>query len=294
MMFAATNTLPVFVLLLATAGCAVSRPRIVPRLKANEAVAAQAPPGVVYGINDGGYTGVPADVADRYCAMQGPVEVRSAVQTVQQVGVIVASERRCPAIRTHLLIEQDRLDIADAIAPVSQGVNDIECGNELELAPRKLDIAPAAAFVGACAEHLRQGGFQGRILTAAIYTVDDQQLRRLRAYHAACPTCDCALHWYGDDFRLWIPALRAIGCPGFAITETGMPSRSPADDQGQLAYVQEQLPGFWELGARVIEGYQRNSGPTSSDLDNFGWDRLDGTQKPVWQLWGKLIVTSHQ
>ncbi len=282
----------VFALALATAACAMPRPRVVPQLRANEALAVQAPQGVVYGINDGGYTGVPADVADRYCAMRGPVEVRSAVQTVQQVEVIVASEQRCAAIRAHLLIEQDRLDIVDAIAPVSQGVTDIECGNELELAPRKLDVASAAAFVGSCAQHLRQRGFRGRILTAAIYTVDDQQLQRLRAYHVACPTCDCAIHWYGDDFAVWVPALKAIGCPSFAITETGMPSKTPAADQGQLAYIQEQLIGFWRLGVRLIEGYERNSGPTASDLDNFGWDRRDGTQKPVWELWATLVAKS--
>lgn len=281
-----------FALLVATVGCAVPRPRVVPQVKANETVVAQGPQGVVYGINDGGYTGVPSNVADRYCAMQGPVEVRSAVLTAQQLGVIVASERRCPAIRAHVLIEQDRLDVADAIAPLSQDVSDVECGNELELAPRKLDITRAAAFVGQCAQHLRQRGFQGRILTAAIYTVDDQELRRLRAYHAACPTCDCAIHWYGDNFGAWVPALKAIGCPGFAITETGMPSKTPADDQGQLAYIQEQLPMFWQLGVRLIEGYQRLSGPTSSDLDNFGWDRFDGTQKPVWQLWTTLVERS--
>jgi hypothetical protein len=263
--------------------------RLVP---SNADIVAQAPAGVRYGITDGGYTGVPFSILGRYCDWGGAL-VRSPVKTADQANVILDSERPCPTVKAHLLFEQNTLDVVDAVAPVLAANADkapiAECGNELELKPLELDIQAAAWFVGECAHRLRQEGYTGEILTAAIYTIDTDQLARLRAYHAACPDCGCAIHWYGGDVTPWKAAIARVGCPEIDITETGAVSRTASEDIGQSAYFAEQLPGLWSIGAKVIEAYQRASGPGTTDLDNFGWERTDHSWKNVEQLWRLLI-----
>lgn len=251
------------------------------------------PADIEYGINDGGYTGVPRDAVDVYCSWGGPVSVRSPVRNGDEARIVLESERPCPNIRTHFLIEQNRLDIVDSVAAYAvtePNVTRIECGNELELPPLELPIAPAAAFVGQCGQRLRDAGYTGRIVTAAIYTIDDDQLQRLAAYHAACPTCECGLHWYAGNPNEWKTKLAAIGCPRYVITEIGQPSRTATEDAGQDAYIRAETAWLWQLGVSLIEPYQRQSGPSQNNLDNFGWQRLsDGTWKPVALFWQLLV-----
>lgn len=255
-----------------------------------------SPAGTRYGITDGGYTGVPFNILGAYCDA-GRVVVRSPARSVDEARAIVESERPCNSTETHLLIEalqeNDPLPAAiGAYAAHEPRVTRIECGNELELAPQKLAVDVAARRVGQCTRDLRLAGYTGVILTAAIYTVDGDQIVRLKAYHAACPTCSCTLHWYASDVSQWKIELDKIGCPDYAITEFGIPSVTPAEDAAQTIYYREELQGFWALGhVSLIESYQRASGPSSTNLDNFGQWRLNDTPKPVWTELYRLLFS---
>ena len=267
--------------------CASSTPR------RGQAVAhaTSAPPSIRYGITDGGYTGVPFWILGAYCDA-GPTVVRSPVRSVDEASTVLASEAPCASTAAHLLIEGEDRPLATALGEFAANrtkVSDVECGNELELRPLELPIDRAAAFVGDCARSLRAGGYLGNILTAAIYTVDAEQLKRLKAYRDACPTCGCAIHWYGGDITEWKDEIDALACPYVAITEMGRASRNAAEDAEQEAYYREEVPGFWTLGATLIESYQRASGASTSDLDNFGQFRLDQSPKAVWLFWRSLL-----
>lgn len=251
------------------------------------------PTNIHYGIGDGNYTGVPFFVLGAYCDA-GPTVVRSPARSAEEAHVIVESERPCPTTSAHLLIEENRVDIAGGVgayAATEPRVTIIECGNELELKPLDLDIPTAATFVHDCATVLRQAGYAGDILTAAVYTIDTNTLPRLKAYRAACPTCGCAIHWYAGDIREWQQQLAAVGCPWIAVTEFGKPSRTAVEDAGQLAYYQDEVPGFWSIGATLIEAYQRASGPCgdTTNLGNFGLWRCDNSPKPAWTYWQSLL-----
>lgn len=213
---------------------------------------------------------------------------------MDEAQIVLSSTAACPTTSNHLLIEANDLQLATALGTFGAShpsVTDIECGNELELAPLELDVPTAARFVGDCARTLRAGGYRGNILAASVYTVADAQLVRMKAYRAACQDCGCTFHWYGGDVTEWKDEIDALACPFVAVTEFGAHSVTPAEDQAQLAYYREQVPGFWTIGATLIEAYQRASGPTQSNLDNFGFWPFDLTKppKPAWEYLRSLV-----
>lgn len=251
-----------------------------------------SPAPLLLGMNDGGHTGVPRPIVDRYCALNRDFVIRAAVLSVDEAAVVLDSLKPCARLRALLLVETNDLALVRALAAFSRTRADIwgiELGNELDLAG--LTPWQFNDFIAQAWGLLRQAGYEGQIITGGIYTVDDHQpqdfLTYLRPALDSCPDCVIGLHWYGNTSDAWLARVQALGLP-VAVTEFGMPACTPAQEAAQLAYFTEKLSAFRRTG-NVIAAipYQRLSaaapcdGSDASHLAHFGLERPDGTLKPA-------------
>lgn len=253
---------------------------------------AVTPQPILLGVNDGGHTGVPRDVVDRYCATNRELVIRSAVLSIGEAAAVLDSLRPCARLHGLLLVETNDLALVRALSGFSRTRDDIwgiELCNECDLAgltPWQFNdfIAPAWAL-------LRNAGYQGNILTGGIYTVDDHQPQDFETYLRpaldSCPDCIISLHWYGDTSAYWLARVQALGLP-VAVTEFGRPACTPAQEIAQLVYFREQLAAYARPGNVIAAiGYQRLSAPAPCDdsdashLAHFGFERPDGSLKPA-------------
>jgi hypothetical protein len=218
--------------------------------------------------------------------------LRAPVLSTEQATALRQSVASCPHIQVLLLIEEADVALAGAIAPGLQQpdlppVWGVELGNERDLAG--MSPQQFGAFTQAAHDALRGGGYSGQIVTGGIYTVDRHQPQEFDQYlapaMAACPDCTIGLHWYGDTSDAWLARVQALGRP-VAITEFGMPSCTPGQDDAQNAYLQEKLSAYARVPARAAIIYQRPSAPEPcndsdvSHLAHFGLQRPDGSWKP--------------
>jgi hypothetical protein len=275
----------------ATAGCATAFGNT-PRLKMVDPGA----PRMLLGINDAFHSPLPAELTAHYCDWNRDIVLRSPVLSAEQATALRQSVSSCPRIHVLLLIEGSDSALAAALAPDLQRpdlppVWGVELGNERDLAG--LTPQQFGAFVGAAHDVLRAAGFAGNIVTGGIYTVDRHEpqdfARYLAPAIAACPDCIVGLHWYGDTSDRWIARVQALNRP-VAVTEFGMPSCTAAQDDAQLAYLQEKLAAYARVPALAAVVYQRPSGPElcnnsdNSHLAHFGLQRPDGSWKPGEQV----------
>lgn len=266
--------------------CASSSPRP-PGL---QAVTTTSP--LLLGVNDGGHTGVPRPIVDRYCAAQRELVIRAAVLNVDEAVVVLDSLAPCPRLHGLLLVEKNDLPLVTALSGFSQTRTDlwgIELGNELDLAG--LTPWQFNDFIASAWALLRGAGYDGTIITGGIYTVDDHRpqdfLAYLRPALDSCPDCLVGLHWYGNTSDAWLARVQALQLP-VAVTEFGMPACTPAQEAAQFAYVTEKLSAFRRTGnVQVAIVYQRLSAPAPCDgsdashLAHFGFERPDGTLTPA-------------
>ncbi len=247
---------------------------------------------MLIGINDGYHSPLPPDLVAHYCASNRDVVLRSPVLSTEQATALRQSVASCPRIKVLLLIEDANVALAAAIAPDLQRpdlppVWGVELGNERDLAG--LSPQQFGAFTQAAHDALRGGGYSGQIVTGGIYTVDRHEPQEFEQYLApaiaACPDCTIGLHWYGDTSDAWLARVQALGRP-VAITEFGMPSCTPAQDDAQNAYLQEKLSAYARVPALAAIIYQRPSAPEpcsnsdASHFAHFGLQRPDGSWKP--------------
>jgi hypothetical protein len=247
---------------------------------------------MLVGINDGFHSPLPPQLVAHYCASNRDVVLRSPVLSAEQATALRQSVASCPRIKVLLLIEDANVALAAALAPDLQRpdlppVWGVELGNERDLAG--MTPQQFGAFVGASHDALRAAGFTGNIVTGGIYTVDRHEPQDFAAYLApaiaACPDCIVGLHWYGDTSDNWLARVQALGRP-VAITEFGMPSCTPGQDDAQNAYLQEKLSAYARVPALAAIIYQRPSAPEpcnnsdASHFAHFGLQRPDGSWKP--------------
>lgn len=283
-----TTLLVIAVAVASLQACTALPPR--PPAPPLKAVTTAAP--FLLGVNDGGHTGVPADIAHRYCAANREFVNRAAVSSVDEAAVVLESLKACDRLHGLLLVEQADVHLVQQLAPfVAQrpDVWGVELGNELDLAG--LTPQQFATFIVSSRAALRDAGYMGRILIGGIYTVDRHSPQDFEAYVrpaiAACPDCLLALHWYGDTSDYWLARVQALGVD-VVVTEFGMPACTPAQEDQQLAYLREKLSAFRRTGnvlAAIV--YQRLSAPApctdtdASHLAHFGFERPDGSLKPA-------------
>jgi hypothetical protein len=247
---------------------------------------------MLIGINDGYHSPLPPDLVAHYCASNRDVVLRSPVLSTEQATALRQSVATCPRIKVLLLIEDANIALAAAIAPDLQRpdlppVWGVELGNERDLAG--LSPQQFGTFTQGAHDALRGGGYSGQIVTGGIYTVDRHEPQEFEQYLApaiaACPDCTIGLHWYGDTSDAWLARVQALGRP-VAITEFGMPSCTPAQDDAQNAYLQEKLSAYARVPALAAIIYQRPSAPEpcsnsdASHFAHFGLQRPDGSWKP--------------
>jgi len=276
-------------LIVFTTGCAtVGGGRPVPRVMAVDPSA----PRMLIGINDAFHSPLAPEIAVHYCDWNRDVVLRSPVLSAEQATGLRQSVASCPRIHVLLLIEDANVELAAAIAPDLQRADlppvwGVELGNERDLAG--LSPQQFGAFTQAAHDALRSGGYTGLIVTGGIYTVDRHSPQEFEQYLApaiaACPDCAVGLHWYGDTSDAWIARVQALGRP-VAITEFGMPSCTPAQDNLQQTYLQEKLAAYARVPVLAAIIYQRPSAPEpcnnsdASHLAHFGLQRPDGSWKP--------------
>ena len=275
----------------AATGCATVGANA-PRLKMVDPSA----PRMLLGINDGFHSPVAPEVAAHYCDWNKDIVLRSPILSADQATALRQSVASCPRIHVLLLIEGADSALAAAIAPDLQRpdlppVWGVELGNERDL--DGLTPEQFGTFVGAAHDALRAAGFTGNIVTGGIYTVDRHSPQDFAEYLApaiaACPDCLVGLHWYGDTSDNWLARVQALNKP-VAVTEFGMPSCTAAQDDAQLAYLQEKLAAYARVPALVAIVYQRPSAPEpcnnsdNSHLAHFGLQRPDGSWKPGEQV----------
>jgi hypothetical protein len=275
----------------AAAGCTTVGANA-PRLKMVDPSA----PRMLVGINDAFHSPLPPELAAHYCDWNKDFVLRSPILSAEQATALRQSVASCPRIHVLLLIEGADCALAAAIAPDLQRTDlppvwGVELGNERDL--DGLTPQQFGAFVGAAHDALRAAGFTGNIATGGIYTVDRHEPQDFATYLApaiaACPDCIVGLHWYGDTSDSWLARVQAVNKP-VAVTEFGMPSCTPAQDDAQLAYLQEKLAAYARVPALVAIIYQRPSAPEpcnnsdNSHLAHFGLQRPDGSWKPAEQV----------
>ncbi len=273
------------------AGCATLNANA-PRLKTVDSSA----PRMLLGINDAFHSPVAPDAAAHYCGWNRDIVLRSPILSAEQATALRQSVASCPRIHVLLLIEGADSTLAAALAPDLQRTDlppvwGVELGNERDLAG--LSPEQFGAFVGAAHDALRAAGFTGNIVTGGIYTVDRHEPQDFATYLApaiaACPDCIVGLHWYGDTSDSWLARVQALNKP-VAVTEFGMPSCTAAQDDAQLAYLQEKLAAYARVPALVAIVYQRPSAPEACDnsdtshFAHFGLQRPDGSWKPGEQV----------
>lgn len=238
------------------------------------------PTPLALGLNDGYHGPLPADIVARVCTWRAPW-LRTPHLSADTLAAFVASIAPCPQAHVLALVEGHDPALAAALAQVA-GVEALEVGNELELAPLSLSTAAYAAAVAQMHDAAREAGFTGEIIAGAVYALTDDTKRRVEAMLAACPDCAVGLHVYempsADDLA-WI---RALGRRVW-VTETGASTGCGTGQwQAQADYVRGLIAALSSAENVVaVIGYQRPSGPTCSGLDTFGWQAADGTWKPV-------------
>lgn len=269
-------TAPLLYLLL-TAGCAssVTRPPAPPLPPHTEPIAH-------LGIN-WAYGPFPAEPLQQLASYEREITIRAAVRSLAEAQTILQNLAPFPDLSVLFLIETANLSLVRDLSVLvhEPNVQAFECGNELDLA----GVSPQAFadFVRGCSEILLQAGFKGDVISGGIYTVDTDTLAYAAPMLAQnnCGDVTFGVHLYGDSSDAVLARLRQVaGCHDIAVTEFGSPSRTPQEDAGQLAYLQEKLAAFQRLGVTYATIYQLASGPSPSNLDNFGIYRLDFTEKP--------------
>lgn len=216
-------------------------------------------------------------------AYKKPLTIRTGVQSAEQAAQILEAARQYPDLSVLLLVEKPDLALVSALLSVKDApaLIGIELGNELDL--QGLTAFQFSDFTNNSVALLTLGGYHGYLISGGIYTVDADTLAYAAPMLASLP-CDAVfgVHLYGDaSDPILAPLQAAAGCHQIAVTEYGMPSRTPQEDQGQAAYLTEQTAAFTRLGARFAIIYQLISGPSTSNLDNFGLLRVDNTPKPA-------------
>jgi hypothetical protein len=250
---------------------------------------------LLLGMNDGGHTGVPGRIVDRYCAANREFVIRAAVLSVDEATAVLDSLKPCARLHGLLLVEKKNLPLVEALSGLSRTRADI-WGFELMNEPDLAGLSPAefGGFIGAGYAVLRGAGYTGHIVIGGIYTVDNHQPQDFEEYLrpalAVCPDCIVALHWYGSTSNEWLARVQALGFP-VAVTEFGVPACTPAQEVAQFAYFREQLAAYARTGNVLLAiPYQRLSAPAPCDdsdashLAHFGLERPDGTLKPAAAL----------
>lgn len=238
----------------------------------------------IVGINGGFHGPIPADVIDHDCARgTAPFEYRSPVLDVDQAQAVLESVLRCDHVVLDLVIEQDDRALASALGGWAVAhpdrVVDIECGNELDISPivrgggkpSTLDGEQFATWVFDCAKALRDKGYGRRVVSGGVYALTDDTWAYLQPTIKLCAAIDCdlGLHDYDNFEAAWMDKLDGVGLR-WKVTETGAHSITPAEDAGQAAFLRAACAGLSRAHVSALFVYQGQSGPSTSNLDNFG------------------------
>lgn len=216
-------------------------------------------------------------------AALGPLSLRTGVQGAQQAQAVLSAVEPYPGLTVLLLVEKADLGLVAQLLNVKDHpqLAGIELVNEPEL--QGLTAPQWGAFVNAAYRQLTDGGWTKAIISGGLYTVDDSTIQYMRDANLPAGLTCRAWHFYGDWTDTILAQMRQFGgC--FMITESGMPSRTPSEDQGQLAYLSQGKATADRGGAASFFIYQLASGPSLSNLDNFGIARLDSSWKPAESL----------
>lgn len=254
-------------------GCAVSqRPLVIPHTEPIQHV----------GINAGPERFTPLYLG-QLASFHRPLTIRTAVQSVEQAGVVLASVVPYPDLSVLLLVEKPDLRLVASLL----GVNDapqlagIELTNEPNIAPLDMTSAAFGAFVTAAYRQLTDGGFRGAIISGGVSDCCGDFVGYVRDANLPAGVCK-GWHLYADDSDQF-GAIQALGCA--AITEYGQPSRTPQEDAAQTVYLTQQTAAFQRLGATWALPYQLVSGACGdlSNLANFGLLDCHDQPKPSLQ-----------
>lgn len=221
-------------------------------------------------------------------ALGQPLVLRVPVQSYGQAYAVLAAVRAYPSLSVLLLVERPDLSLVSDLAPLGRlsgtELAGIELCNECNLQDG-VTLYKFAEFTDTAIGVLQRAGWSKDIITGGLWLDDD--VRSSMRYAALMldnlASCDIlfGVHPYGsvsDDVLQELQS--AAGCHRLAATEFGMPSRTPAEDAAQLAYLQEQFAGLRRGGAVYALIYRWESGASATDLDNFGLTRLDRSVKP--------------
>ncbi len=212
-------------------------------------------------------------------AYKVPLTLRVPVQSAEEAKLVLAAVEAYPDLSVLLLVERPDLVLVTSLLAVKDHpqLRGFELGNELDLAG--ISAEQFGVFVLAGYRILREGGFLGNIISGGIYTVDSDSLSYLRAASLQWPAdIMVGLHWYGDASDEWLAAVQSFARQ-IAVTEYGMAARNQQEELQQAAYLKEKATAFQRLGASFAIIYMLGSGPTQSNLDNFGILRADATPK---------------
>ena len=265
--------------------CATVRPQ----QRAVAALEAASGPPMLLGINEGPV--VPPDIVSHYCGYNRDFVVRAPIKSAAEAAAALDTIASCARLRSLWLVEKDDLALVGAVAEIARARAPwgIELGNELDLAG--LTPAQFAVWVRSARQLLRDAGYAGIIVTGGVYSVDGHQPQDFEDYVRpamdACPDCYVGLHWYGDTSEYWLSRVQHLGVP-VMITEFGLPSCTPEQDEAQRTYAEQQLTAYARTG-KVLASifYQHNSADVpcnnsdASHLAHFGLQRPDGSYKPV-------------
>lgn len=221
---------------------------------------------------------------DRLAASGKPLVLRVPVRSQGQARDVLRSVVAYPSLSVLLLVEQPDLDLVAALAPLDREawpgrLAGIELTNEADL--QGLPPAQFAAFTVAALARLRD--WRSNIVSGAIYTVDEDSLAYAAPMLAVLP-CSAIFGVHAYEAFDAGALQQAAGCHRVAITEAGCPSRTAHEDTDCANLAEHQLADARRFGALSWIGYQLVSGPSTSDLDNFGWLRVDDSPKPIWRL----------
>jgi len=236
------------------------------------------------GINAGPERFTP-DYLEHFSAW-GAITVRTGVRSADEARRVLQSLQPYPTLRVLLLVEKADDGLVQALLSVKDlpQLAGVELGNELELAGLSAD--QFAAWMQRAHALLVAGGWRRDVISGGVYTVTAATLRYAAPALARTP-CDVLLgvHLYGDSSdRVLADLQQAAGCHPIAVTEFGMPSRTPKEDAAQAAYLTEKLNALRRLGVTYALIYQCCSAPDRSNLSNFGLERADRSWKPFQPL----------
>ena len=205
------------------------------------------------------------------------IVMRSAVQSVAQAQSVL-DHYPGPVL---LLVETVDPSLVSALSTLRvSNLVGIELGNELELS--NVTAQDYGTFVLTSTQLLLAAGWPYSIISGGVYAITPDTITYLTTAGAKTwpQAVTIGVHWYEDVDDSLLAQLQALGHP-IAITETGMPSRTPAEDAAQLSFLQHMKLRAQQLGAQWWIVYQAMSGPGASNLDNFGLFRFDATPKPA-------------